>query len=46
MRETRNAVIVVYGRSGIGKAARGTLAHTYPSHFGAQVLEGRLSENS
>ncbi len=37
------AVVVAYGRSAIGKAAKGTLARVHPVDFGAQVLTGVLA---
>ncbi len=40
----REAVIVAYGRSGIGRAVKGSLASVYPSHFAAQVLKGVLKQ--
>lgn len=42
MSEIREAVIVAYGRSAIGKAKRGTLKDTRPEAFGGQVLKGVL----
>ena len=38
MDEMREAVIVAYGRSGIGRAAKGSLAAVSPSHFAAQAI--------
>lgn len=35
---TNEAVVVGYGRSAIGRATKGTLAHVHPVDFGAQVL--------
>ncbi len=42
MSEIREAVIVAYGRSAIGKAKRGTLKDTRPEAYGGQVLKGVL----
>lgn len=42
MSEIREAVIVAYGRSAVGKAKRGTLKDTRPESYGAQVLKGVL----
>ncbi len=43
MSEIREAVIVAYGRSAIGKAKRGTLKDTRPEVYGGQVLKGVLA---
>lgn len=37
-REINEAVIVAYGRSPIARAFKGTLASTYPTAYGAQIL--------
>ena len=37
-----DAVIVAYGRSAIARAGKGSLAHTHPVSFGAEVLTGVL----
>lgn len=42
MSEIREAVIVAYGRSAVGKAKRGTLKDTRPESYGGQVLKGVL----
>lgn len=42
MSEIRQAVIVAYGRSAIGKAKRGALKDTRPESYGSQVLKGVL----
>lgn len=42
MSEIREAVIVAYGRSAIGKAKRGALKDTRPESYGSQVLKGVL----
>jgi len=42
MSEIREAVIVAYGRSAVGKAKRGALKDTRPESYGAQVLKGVL----
>lgn len=44
MREIREAVIVAYGRSAIGRAKRGSLKDTRPEAFGGQVLKGVLEQ--
>ncbi len=44
MSEIREAVIVAYGRSAIGKAKRGTLKDTRPEVYGGQVLKGVLAK--
>ena len=44
MSEIREAVIVAYGRSAIGRAKRGTLKDTRPEDFGGQVLKGVLAK--
>ncbi|MEG0778201.1 MAG: thiolase family protein [Oscillospiraceae bacterium] len=44
MSEIREAVIVAYGRSAIGKAKRGTLKDTRPEVYGAAVLKGVLAK--
>lgn len=38
----KKCVIAAYGRSAIGKANKGALAHTNPVDFGAEVLSGVL----
>jgi acetyl-CoA acyltransferase len=43
MSEIREAVIVAYGRSAIGKAKRGSLKDTRPEVYGGQVLKGVLA---
>ena len=40
----REAVIVAYGRSAIGKSPKGTLKDTRPEDFGAQVIKGVLAK--
>jgi len=42
MSEIKEAVIVAYGRSAIGKAKRGSLRDTRPESYGSQVLRGVL----
>ena len=42
MSEIREAVIVAYGRSAIGKAKKGSLRDTRPESYGSQVLRGVL----
>lgn len=44
MSEIREAVIVAYGRSAIGKAKRGTLKDTRPEVYGGQILKGVLAK--
>lgn len=44
MSEIREAVIVAYGRSAIGKAKRGTLKDTRPEVYAGQVLKGVLAK--
>ncbi len=44
MSEIREAVIVAYGRSAIGRAKRGSLKDTRPEAFGGQVLKGVLAK--
>ncbi|MBV7389145.1 thiolase family protein [Enterococcus alishanensis] len=41
---TREAVIVGYGRSPVGKAVRGTLADEHPVEYAAEVLNGVLKK--
>lgn len=43
MSEIREAVIVAYGRSAIGKAKRGTLKDTRPEAYGGEILKGVLA---
>ena len=40
----RDAVIVAYGRSALAKANKGSLADMHPIEYGAQVLNGVLSQ--
>ncbi|NCC69295.1 MAG: thiolase family protein, partial [Clostridia bacterium] len=40
----REAVIVAYGRSAIGKSPKGTLKDTRPEDFSAQVIKGVLAK--
>ncbi len=40
----REAVIVAYGRSAIGKSPKGTLKDTRPEDFAAQVVKGVLAK--
>ena len=40
----KEAVIVAYGRSPIGRAGKGSLSHTRPEEFAAQVLSGVLDK--
>ena len=44
MSEIREAVIVAYGRSAIGRAKRGALKDTRPEVYGGQVLRGVLAK--
>lgn len=44
MSEIKEAVIVAYGRSAIGRAKRGTLKDTRPEAYGGQVLKGVLAK--
>lgn len=44
MSEIREAVIVAYGRSAIGKAKRGSLKDTRPESYAGQVLKGVLAK--
>lgn len=44
MSEIREAVIVAYGRSAVGRAKRGTLKDTRPEAFAGQVLKGVLAK--
>lgn len=44
MSEIREAVIVAYGRSAIGRAKRGSLKDTRPEAYGGQVLKGVLAK--
>lgn len=44
MSEIREAVIVAYGRSAIGRAKRGSLKDTRPEVYGGQVLKGVLAK--
>lgn len=44
MKAMRDAVIVGYGRSPIGKAKKGTLAQVYPTQFAAATLRGVLEK--
>lgn len=43
MKELKEAVIVAYGRSGVGRANKGSLAHLHPVDFGGQVLKAVLA---
>ncbi|MBS7402436.1 MAG: thiolase family protein [Oscillospiraceae bacterium] len=40
----REAVIVAYGRSAIGKSPKGTLKDTRPEEYAAQVIKGTLAK--
>lgn len=40
----REAVIVAYGRSAIGKSPKGTLKDTRPEDFAAEVIKGTLAK--
>ena len=40
----REAVVVAYGRSAIGKAPKGTLKDTRPEEYAAQVIKGVLAK--
>ena len=40
----REAVIVAYGRSAIGKSTKGTLKDTRPEEYAAQVIKGTLAK--
>ncbi len=40
----REAVVVAYGRSAIGKSPKGTLKDTRPEDYGAQVIKGVLAK--
>ncbi|MGP8312805.1 thiolase family protein [Enterocloster aldenensis] len=42
MKTIRDVVIVAYGRSPIGRSAKGSLAKEYPTQFAATVLNGVL----
>ncbi len=44
MSEIREAVIVAYGRSAIGRAKRGSLKDTRPEAYGGQVLKAVLAK--
>lgn len=44
MSEIREAVIVAYGRSAVGRAKRGSLKDTRPEAYGGQVLKGVLEK--
>jgi len=44
MSEIKEAVIVAYGRSAIGRAKRGSLKDTRPEAYGGQVLKGVLEK--
>ena len=44
MSEIKEAVIVAYGRSAIGRAKRGSLKDTRPEAYGGQVLKGVLAK--
>lgn len=44
MSELKEAVIVAYGRSAIGRAKRGSLKDTRPEAYGGQVLRGVLDK--
>jgi acetyl-CoA acyltransferase len=41
----KEAVIVAYGRSPIGKAAKGSLAYTRPEAIASQVIKGIMERN-
>ena len=40
----RDAVIVAYGRSAVGKAPKGSLKYTRPDELAAQVVQGVLKK--
>ncbi len=40
----REAVVVAYGRSAIGKSPKGTLKDTRPEEYAAQVIKGTLAK--
>jgi len=44
MGEIKDAVIVAYGRSAIGRGKKGSLKDTHPVDFAGQVLKGVLSK--
>ena len=44
MSEIREAVIVAYGRSAVGRAKRGTLKDTRPEAYASQILKGVLAK--
>ena len=44
MKQVRDAVIVAFGRSAIGKAKKGSLKDTHPATYAAQVLLGVLKK--
>lgn len=43
-KQSKEVVIVAYGRSGLGKAFKGSLASVHPVDFASQVLEGVLQK--
>lgn len=42
MKGLRDVVIVAYGRSAVARAGKGSLSHTHPIEYSAQVLRGVL----
>lgn len=43
-KELRNAVIVAYGRSPVGKARKGSFADVHPATYAAETLKGVLAK--
>lgn len=43
-KELREAVIVAYGRSAVGKAKKGYFVNTYPIELAAEILKGVLAK--
>lgn len=44
MQNIKEAVIVAYGRSAVGRATKGTLVGEYPVKLGAEVIKGLLEK--
>ena len=43
-KELREAVIVAYGRSAVGKSKKGYFINTHPVELGAEILKGVLAK--
>lgn len=44
MKNSRDAVIVAYGRSALARANKGSFVHTHPVEYAAQTLKGTIAQ--